>query len=173
MYLQTEAVVFPANARTSPRARYAWERQTFAVANRPDDARPEEAPGYYAPPDLEKSIQNFLREVLHVPLEKARALPYSEADAKVGKRASRHPLHDTYIDKDSRATRESFYEKSPEGMLVADIDQPEEATRRGRKATLFEETLPRVQRVFTTPLPDLLQRWSNTAQQLRSGPTGK
>jgi len=169
IYLQTEAVVFPANARTPLRARYAWERETFAVAESKVAARLEEAPGYFAPPELRDRILHFLGEVLQVDPAETRVLPYSERGAKVGKRLSRHPLQDTYIGSDFRAAPVQFYEKSTHGMLVPDIDPPTEPRERVRHAALFEHPLPRVQGVFTMPLKDLLALWSNTAQQLLSG----
>lgn len=168
IYLQTEAVVFPANDRTPPRARYAWERETFAVAKSKDTARMEEAPGYFAPPETKEHILKFFEEVLHVRPEQARVLPYSEADAKVGKRVSQHPLHDTYIGPDTKADRAKFYSKSASGMLIPEIDEPAPTPATKRQRQLIEEPLPRVQRVFTMPINELCSLWSNTAEALRS-----
>lgn len=168
IYLQTEAVVFPASDRAAPKARYAWERETFAVAKSKEAARFEESEGYFAPPEKKERILKFFQEVLHVPLEKARALPYSEADLKVGKRVSKHPLHDTYIGPESKSDRAKFYSKSAEGMLIPEIDEPAPAQVTERQRELIEEPLPRVQRVFTMPINELCLLWSNTAERLRS-----
>ena len=101
-------------------------------------------------------------------LEKARVLPYSDRDANVGKRVSRHPLHDTYIGPDSRARRAEFYAKSTQGMLVPEINEPtSESSKRGQSA-LFEQPLPRVERVFTMPIKELFQLWRSIAQNLHS-----
>lgn len=172
IYLQTEAVVFPANDRTSRRARYAWERETFAVAKSKDAARMEEAPGYFAPPEIKENILKFFEEVLHMRPEQARVLPYSEADAKVGKRVSQHPLHDTYIGPDFKAARGKFYSKSAEGMLIPEIDEAAPTPVTKRQHQLIEQPLPRVQRVFTMPIHELCSLWSDTAEQLLSYQTG-
>ena len=91
IYLQTEAVIFPANNRTPADARFAWERETFAVATSKDTARMVEAPGYYAPAETKGSILKFFEQILLVRPDQARVLPYSEADPKVGKRVSSIP----------------------------------------------------------------------------------
>ena len=167
IYLQTEAVVLPANDRTPADVHFAWERETFAVAKSKDAARMEESPGYYAPPDAKDNILKFFEQVLQVRPNEARVLPYSEADAKVGKRVSQHPLHDTFISPESKQSRKEFYEKSGTGALVAEIDEPN-AKRKDDELIFSEEVLPRVQRVFTMPLADLLQLWKDTAHRWRS-----
>ncbi len=167
IYLQTEAVVFPANNRTPADARFAWERETFAVAKSKEAARMEEAPGYYAPPDTMGSILKFFEQVLQVRPDQARVLPYSEADAKVGKRVSQHPLHDTFISPESKKNRSDFYEKSGSGVLVAEIDEPQDK-RIAAELIPSEDVLPRVQRVFTTPITDLLDLWKDTAHRFNT-----
>ena len=168
IYLQTEAVVFPADNRTPAQARYAWERETFAVAKNKDAARMEEAPGYYAPLDDKDNILKFFEDVLQVNPNDAKVLPYSEADAKVGKRVSQHPLHDTFISPESKKNRSDFYEKSEGGALVAEIDEPMDQ-RQDDDLIYTEEVLPRVQRVFTTPLSNLLVIWKETAHRFNAG----
>lgn len=167
IYWQTEAVVFPANDRTPAGAKFVWERETFAVAKSKDAARLEESPGYFALPDAKDSILKFFEQVLQVKPTEARVLPYSEADAKVGKRVSQHPLHDTFISPESKQSRKDFYDKSGAGALVADIDAPQ-ARRKSDELISDGEFLPRVQRVFTMPLADLLSLWKETAHRFAS-----
>jgi hypothetical protein len=52
-----------------------WERETFAVAENKNEAKFEESPGYFAPPDVERSIIDFFRKVLQVEPEQAKVLP--------------------------------------------------------------------------------------------------
>jgi len=127
----------------------------------------EETPGFYAPPETKEHILKFFEQVLQVRPAEARVLPYSEADAKVGKRVSQHPLHDTFISPESKQSRDEFYEKSKAGALVAEIDEPK-GKRKDDDLIPAEEVLPRVQRVFTMPLPELLESWKHTAEHWRS-----
>jgi hypothetical protein len=160
IYLQTEAIVFPAD-RAPAEATYVWERETFAVAENKNEAKFEESPGYFAPPDVERSIIDFFRKVLQVEPEQAKVLPYSEERSTVGKRLSRHPLHDAFIGEKARSVHENFYAKSNAGMLIPDIREDSEPGKSRRGA----EPLTRVQRVFTMPLKELLALWEATAQR--------
>src|SRR5262249_40887725 len=112
IYLQTDVVVFPADRRAPIEATYVWERETFAVAQSRSEAKFEESPGYFAPPDLQESITRFFHAVLQIEPNQAKVLPYSEERLTVGKRLSRHPLHETFIGKEARSTHEQFYSKS-------------------------------------------------------------
>jgi hypothetical protein len=168
-HLEVERVILPADDGGTSAATLLWERETFAVAARKDSARFEEKPGYYVEPQLEAEILKCLTSVLFINPKEARVLPCSQMDhAKLGKRVSEHPLHDTYISPESKRSRAEFYEKSGSGALVAEIDEPVDK----RKApALFRDSsdpVPRVQRVFTTPIADLLELWKDTAQRWRS-----
>ena len=167
IYLQTEAVIFPADHAIPPGASLAWERETFAVADSKKTARFEQTPGYLVPPEAREKILTFLRDVLRVDLTKATVLPYSDLDPKAGKRISQHPLHDTYIAKGSRSTPGEFYAKGREGILTPEIDQPDGQTEKANRRLLLQ-SVPRVQKVFTTPLKDLLALWKETAHHLLS-----
>jgi hypothetical protein len=62
--------------------------------------------------------------------EKAKVLPVFHFDkAKVGKRVTTHPLHETFVDRESKARAEDYYSKSEPGSLVADLDDKLEADR--------------------------------------------
>jgi hypothetical protein len=167
-HLEIERVVFPADGQKPGRASFLWERESFAVAARRDSARLEERPGYFVEPEVEAKILRCLSTILYVDPAKARVLPFSKMDsAKLGKRISEHPLHDTYIDRGTSRQRKEFYEKSESGALVAEIDEP----RDKRKQEFLSEAtdfLPRVQRVFTMPFKDLLELWKNTAYRWHS-----
>jgi hypothetical protein len=164
-YLQTEAVIFPATGRTPPEANFVWEPETFAVADNKNAAQVKKSPGYFAEPDVKERILAFLRDTLRLDLNKARVLPYSDRDAKVGKRVSYHPLHDTYIGSVLRADTEQFYSKSRYGMLIPEIGPPEDIVGRSSQRNLFIRPVRRVQQVFTMPLEDLFDQW-------RTGPGG-
>src|SRR5262249_51662053 len=109
IYLQTEVMVFPADQRTPAEATYAWERETFAVAESRAEAKFEESPGYFATPETAERIKHFFREVLQIDTSQAKVLPYSEERSTVGKRLSRHPLHDTFIGPRTQSAPEQFY----------------------------------------------------------------
>jgi hypothetical protein len=94
-----------------------------------------------------------------VDLNKARVLPYSDRDAKVGKRVSYHPLHDTYIGRTLRSDPAEFYSKSRDGMLTPEIDPPEDLVEGSSRRLLFTQPIRRVQRVFTMPLENLFDHW--------------
>jgi hypothetical protein len=164
-HLEVERVILPADGGGTEAAAFLWERETFAVAARKDSARLEEKPGYYVEPQLEAEILKCLTSVLFVALKDARVLPCSQMDhAKLGKRVSEHPLHDTYISPESKESRSDFYEKSCSGALVAEIDEPQD-TRKAPDLLRASAPVPRVQRVFTAPIADLLELWKDTAHR--------
>jgi hypothetical protein len=167
-HLEVETVVFPADAERPDNPEMVWTRESFAVAKSRDSARYEEVPGYDVPPQLESEIMDCLTHVLLIEPEKARVLPVSEYDrAKVGKRISAHPLHETFLGCRPAATRDEFYGKVEHGGLVADLDDARESTGTRGRGGLFDEPVSRVQRVFTTPLDQLEAAWHSIAGQYR------
>jgi len=159
-HLEVERVIFPADGPLPTQPRLIWNRETFAVAESRDSAKFQSKPGFYVEPKLRDEMLKCLREVFLTPLDKARVLPFSEMDrAKVGKRVSRHPLHDTFIGYETKQVREGFYGKSPLGALVADIDSPEENLRVPKAMLATADQLLRVQKVFTMPFADLFELW--------------
>jgi hypothetical protein len=173
-YLEVECVVFPADGDRTPDAQMVWNRESFAVAKSKDSARIEKIPGYLVPAELEFAIINCLEQTLLINPHDARVLPVSHFDrAKIDKRISIHPLHDTFIGPESRRHRDNFYQKSDPGTLVADIDLAENTGEKRRRIKLFDEPVERVQRLFTMPLEDLLANWSAIANELRSKGSGR
>jgi hypothetical protein len=111
-----------------------------------------------------------LTEVLFVEPKDAKVLPYSNADHfKVGKRISRHPLHETFLGPEwkEKKLRDEYYQKSEPGALVAELDAPVDSEAALECEDVSEE-LSRLQRVFTTPVDRLIEAWRDAAQLLRS-----
>jgi hypothetical protein len=52
-------------------------------------------------------------------------------------------------------------------VLVAEIDEPQDK-RIAAELIPSEDVLPRVQRVFTTPITDLLDLWKDTAHRFNT-----
>ncbi len=122
-------------------------------------------------PEVRERILSFLHKVLHVDPADARVLPCSELDnAKVGKRVPKHPLYDAYIGQDRRSARGDFYAKSEPGALVPEINEPVASAEKESQRPFWQQPLPRVQRVFTTPIKHLVTEWRSTSQRLRSEP---
>lgn len=167
-HLEVERVILPADGGGTDAAIFLWERETFAVAARKDSARIAEKPGYYVEPQLEAEILKCLTSVLFINPNEARVLPCSQMDhAKLGKRVSDHPLHDTYISPESKQSRSDFYDKSGSGALVAEIDEPQGKSK-APDLLRASDSVPRVQRVFTTPIADLLELWQDTARRFNT-----
>ena len=105
-------------------------------------------------------------------LTHAKNLPISDVDrVRLGKRVSDHPLHDTFIGPSHKQNRDAFYARSKEGDLVAELDDertPDEETVSSRPQDKSQlDPLPRLQRLFTKPLEDLEEEWTETASRLR------
>lgn len=99
--------------------------------------------------------------------DEAKVLPYSDFDRlKVGKLVSRHPLHDTFIGPEwkDKQRRDEYYERSEPGALVAELDEEIVQSSRGRNS----DDEPRVQRVFTAKIGQLLEVWKETARLIRN-----
>lgn len=164
-YLEVEGVVFPADGEKPENPEMVWASESFAVAKSKDSARFEEVPGYDVPHELQSEIMKCLTDVLLVDPERARVLPVSDYDrAKVGKRISAHPLHETFLGKRQVKAPEEFYSKVEEGSLVADLDEPSESAGKKGRGGPFDEPVFRVQRVFTTPLDQLAATWHAAAE---------
>ncbi len=167
-YLEVEHVVFPENGIRPEQPGMVWARESFAVLNKTADARIERMPGYLVSPEVEMAIKECFERELCLDLNAAKVLPISSVDhAKLGKRLSKHPLHDTFIGANEKRKPAGFYEKALPGTLVADLGEPAIEDARQVKS-MFEEPVERVLRVFTMPLIDLETLWRQTARELQS-----
>lgn len=168
-YLEVERVIVPATGNFSKLPEYAWSPESFSVAASREAARVEETPGYFVEPEREQEILHCLSNVLFVQPKEAKVLPYSATDRlKVGKRVSTHPLHETFLGPEWREKqrRDEYYQRFEPGALVAELDvhrtQEVDAVSEGE-----QEGLPRLQRVFTTPVDQLVDGWQAVAESLR------
>ncbi|MDB5348394.1 MAG: hypothetical protein JWP89_6771 [Schlesneria sp.] len=170
-HLEVEQVVLPAAVACNKQPDYVWTAESFSVAARRDSARVEESPGYFV--ERERAILAYLQDVLFVEPQKARVLPYSNADRlKVGKRVSTHPLHETFLGPEwkEKKLRDEYYQRTEPGALVAELDvvtnprHLEDLEAEGGK----DVPIPRLQRVFTAPLDRLVEAWSEAARTLSS-----
>lgn len=169
-HLEVERVVMPTTSSSSKPPEYVWSPESFSVAASREAARIEETPGYFVEPDRERQIMACLTEVLFVEPNDAKVLPHSNADRlKVGKRISTHPLHETFLGPEWKAKklRDEYYQKSEPGALVAELDS-EADSRAAEGQNEGREVLPRLQRVFTTPIDRLADTWREAARSLRS-----
>jgi hypothetical protein len=167
-HLEVEHVVFPEDGRQPGQPGMVWARESFAVLNKKADAKIERMPGYLVSPELEMAIKECLERELSIDLNTAKVLPVSSIDqARLGKRLSRHPLHDTFIGANAKRKPAGFYEKAQSGTLVADVDEPTVDNAR-QVQPMFIDPVERVLRVFTMPLIDLEALWRQTARELQS-----
>jgi len=170
-HLEVDHIAFPADGDRPDDPDMLWSRESFAVARTKDSARYEEIPGYHVSAEIEADIIKCLREILFVKTNQVKVLPVSSYDrAKVGKRISAHPLHETFIGKDLMKKRDEFYLNASPGTLVAEIDEPDQSEGNAhRLETSIEskEPVERVQRVFTTPLNELEKTWMAAAQNVK------
>jgi hypothetical protein len=168
-HLEVEHVAFPADEDRPENPEMVWGRESFAVAESKDSAKPEEIPGYPVTSELEAAIRQCLTETLLIDPEEAKVLPVSSYDeAKVGKRISRHPLRETFINPKEERNRAEFYRKVEPGLLVADLDGLGVASDQQKLPASANEPIRRLQRVFTTPLARLEALWATTARQMAS-----
>ena len=168
-HLEVEHVVFPGDGNRPDQPGMVWERESFAVVNKAADARIERMPGYLVSPELEMAIKECFETELSLDLNAAKVLPISSIDhAKLGKRLSHHPLHDTFIGANEKRKSAGFYEKAQSGTLVADVDEPTVEDAGRRQDSRYQAPVQRVLRVFTMPLDDLEAIWRQTARDLQS-----
>jgi hypothetical protein len=166
-HLEVEHIVFPADEDRPEGAEFVWARDSFAVANSKDDAKVEEVLGYVVTPRLEQEIRSCLVETLLVDLERAKVLPVSEYDqAKVGKRVSGHPLHETFIGPEAIRARDDFYRKAGPELLTADLDAV--LSQESSEDSNSVAPVHRVERVFTMQFEKLRAAWAETARQFKS-----
>ncbi len=95
------------------------------------------------------------RRSLQRDLDRAKVKPYSDDDReKFGKRVSKHPLNDTYLGDQlkTRVHREAYYDIAGSSSFVADLDM-------GSEDMETTKPLKRIQRVFTSPMAALLEKW--------------
>jgi hypothetical protein len=169
-HLEVEGVIMPTTGSFAKLPDYLWSPESFSVAASRDAARFEESPGYLVEPDREHRILECLETVLFVHPEAAKVLPYSNADRpKMGKRVSTHPLHETFLGAEmkEKKSHDEYYQRSEPGALVANLDSLAHSEFE-RISDGEDDHLPRLQRVFTSPLDRLLETWSEAARALRS-----
>ena len=169
-HLEVERVVMPSTGVHSRLPEFVWSPESFSVAANRESARIEETPGYYVEPEREQQIMACLTDVLYVAPNEAKVLPYSNIDRlKVGKRVSTHPLHETFLGPEwkKKQHRDEYYRRSEPGALVAELDEKEHEESAAHYYEV-EEVLPRLQRVFTTPIEKLTELWREAANLLRS-----
>ena len=167
-HLEIEHVVFPAEGDYPNESNLVWERETFAIAESRDSAKIEEKPGFYVEPRLKEEMIKCLKDVLYIDPLTARVLPFSEIDRyKVGKRISRHPLHDAYIGDEWKKRSADFYEKTEPGALVPELDDPSDSEVPASLSASKDVPIPHVQRVYTMPLEKLEETWRKAAENRR------
>lgn len=161
--LEVEAVVMPTDRSLNQNVELAWSPDSFTVAKHKKATRVEHSPGYCVAPEVEHEMLGYLRETLLINPPQAKVLPYSGADgAKYGKRVSSHPLHETFLGTQlaDSSLRDEYYRESKRGTLLADLDEINEVVDN-------DDSLPRLQRVFTSPVKKLLEDWRERASALR------
>jgi hypothetical protein len=169
-HLEVEYVVFPADGIRPESPEMVWERESFAVAKSKKQTKYEQIPGYLVPQELNDEIRQCLAEILKVVPDQARVLPVSEFDhTKAGRRVSSHPLHETFMGRDTKERQSEFYARTQEQTLVADLDSLG-GTTEDASAVLFieEQHIGRVQRVLTLPLRKLEKMWREKAARFQS-----
>lgn len=160
--LEVEAVVMPTDRSPDDSSELAWSPESFTVAESRRSTNVEASPGYFVEPEVEQEMLECLREVLLVETDKAKVLPFSQADnAKLGKRVSNHPLHETFLGNqlNDASIRDEYYRESRKGSLLAELNTAEDVDR--------SKPLKRLQRVYTAPVKDLLEEWRERAADLR------
>jgi hypothetical protein len=169
-HLEVERVILPASGDFSKAPDYVWSPESFSVAESREAARLEETPGYHVDAEREQQILHCLSNVLFVQPSEAKVLPYSAADQlKVGKRISTHPLRETFLgpEWEEKKLRDEYYGRSEPGAMVFELDSPDASNcEDGDRAE--QEDLPRLQRVFTSPVELLVDAWGEMAKTLRS-----
>ena len=155
-HLEIDEVVPPPDKARGLSTDAVWQPESFAVSDK-SRVRRHRSPGFLVPASDERAMVNCLREIFGIPLEKAKALPYSEwSEPRVGRRVSKHGLHEAYLGTAKVEGAAKFYERSLPGWLVPEIDaQPTELHHLSN--------IERVLRVYTMPLATLRARWHEIA----------
>lgn len=159
-YFEVEQVVLPANVGVFTGADFVWWPHDFAVAGSKRTVHTEQLEGFQVSPEDAEEMRNWLAVTLGVDLRCARVLPcVGDARERSGKRFSRHPLHETFINLEETHDLSKFYEKSAPGALVAELVEAEEGVMPALTNKLVQP-IPRLSRLFTAPWRELKQLWT-------------
>jgi len=166
-HLEVDCIVFPTGRDAPCDAKLRWSPESFAVARSEKEARLERVEGYFVPADLRSKILIYLTEDLLIDRRQAKNLPVAqqESSGREGKRISNHPLHDTFLGRQTELHRDEFYAKAKRGSLVAEIDHPKETTQSEQQRRSVSEVIARVQKVLTSKLESLEIEWASIAKQ--------
>ena len=162
--LEVDSIVMPADGVIPPDAEMCWTADSLAMAKSKTSTKVEKSPGYYVDSETEQAMVHCLEELLLVDLEQAKVRPYSDVDrAKIGKRVSQHPLHETFLG--SQLTepghRDAYYAEAKESAFIAELDAGDDESLDSK------DELKRLQRVYTSPVAELRQGWRKHAEALR------
>ncbi|WP_153556671.1 phospholipase D-like domain-containing protein [Roseimaritima sediminicola] len=166
--LEVAAVIDP-ETNPSPNSQYVWDRSTFAVAHKREDARFEIVNGYVVPDEQYDEIITALQRDFGVsPVRtRAKALPNPMSRVKrlkLGKRFAASPIHDTFIPEQIENAPDDLYAKTSDSLLAPDLDPPE--NEEADEPMLFKASavIERSQRVFTTKIEKLKEVWQAAAR---------
>jgi hypothetical protein len=162
--LEVDSVVIPADGEVPVTAEMCWTADSLAMANSKSSTRVEKSPGYYVDAETEQEMIRCLEEILLVDLEQAKVRPYSDVDrAKIGKRVSRHPLHETFLGSQltQRGDRDAYYAEAKESAFIAELDHGED------DSLYTKDELKRLQKVITSPVAELRDGWRKRALAVR------
>lgn len=163
--LEVDSVVMPADGVIPPNAEMCWTADSLAMAKSKSSTKVEKSPGYYVDAETEQAMVHCLEETLLVDLEQAKVKPYSDVDrAKIGKRVSQHPLHETFLGSQLTESghRDAYYSGAKESAFIAELDVADD------DSLDLKDELKRLQRVFTSPVAELREGWRKQAELLRS-----
>lgn len=162
--LEVDSVVMPADGVIPLDAEMCWTADSLAMAKSKTSTRVEKSPGYYVDAETEQAMVHCLEETLLVDLEQAKVKPYSDVDrAKIGKRVSQHPLHETFLGSQltEPSHRDAYYAEANKSAFIAELDLGAD------ESFDLKDELKRLQRVFTSPVAELRQGWRKHAEALR------
>lgn len=162
--LEVESVVFPADSDCPPNTKMCWSADSLAMAKTKTSTDFKSSPGYSVEPEVERMMLQCLEEVLLVEPNRAKVKPYSDVDnAKLGKRVSRHPLHETFLGPQltHRDRRDAYYADANESAFIAELDNDDDASS-------AKDGIKRLQRVFTSPVAELREGWGKHAKAMHS-----
>ena len=163
--LEVDSVVMPADGVIPPDAEMCWTADSLAMAKSKTSTRVEKSPGYYVDSETEQAMVHCLEETLLVDLEQAKVRPYSDVDrAKIGKRVSQHPLHETFLGSQltEPSHRDAYYAEANKSAFIAELDVGDD------ESLDLKDELKRLQKVFTTPVAELRESWRKNAAARRS-----
>ncbi len=166
--LEVEAVVHSAEEAVD-NARFVWDRSTFAVAKRKDDAKYVKLDGYVVPDEVRSQIERSLEEDFGIDLSRdnVKAKPQSESTInrlKIGKRFASNPLHETFVARETQQAPNEVYRQAFDELLTIDLDP--DCTEAGTQQKLFANPIERSQRVFTAKIEVLKEVWREAAKSM-------